>query len=423
MMTHMLYRCLLSILLTVVLSSAPARSAQPVQPPMPQYLLFEIFLGGPNGGAFHRGTSKADILRSAQQITALRPERTDPNRILGFSIGPVAMDLGSDEARAAIRDAFDVVLETDLAIAIHLDDYMFWGRARTPDGRLLRSIPGTAEWTDWSGTPAGSLQIGYLPNAGLAPQLCYENPAVREFATYWTRDVIGAEVKRQYDRLVRTGKEKLFAGVIAGWESNLAYGYCSLTQLGYGARNPPPDFDRAREQVLQRHIERWSKGIHDAGIPSDRIFTHLGPISKRDHDHMRSMIPATHIRRIHQSTALRAFWTAFNSYSNPGFSAYAEADIYDDIERALKANGRTIWALAEGANISPASPSAPPPMSWEAYLAKHVNRGAKITNIFGAFQGPGSGEFGRAAESPEAIAAYRKFLRGETLRDETARRH
>ena len=60
---------------------------------------------------------------------------------------------------------------------------------------------------------------------------------------------------------VRAGKERLFAGVIAGWESNLAYGYCSLTQLGYSAQNPPPDFDRAREQVLQRHIELWAKGI------------------------------------------------------------------------------------------------------------------------------------------------------------------
>jgi hypothetical protein len=201
----------------------------------------------------------------------------------------------------------------------------------------------------------------------------------------------------------------------------MAYGYCSLTQLGYSAQNPPPDFDRAREQVLQRHIELWAKGIHDAGLPSERIFTHLGPISKRSYDQMRSMMPVSHIRQIHQSTALRAFWTAFNSYSNPGFSAYAGADIDDDIDQALRAHRRTIWAMAEGANIAPGSPSASTPLSWEAYLAKYVNRGAKITNIFGAFQGPGTGEFARAAESPAAIAAYRKFLRGESLSEGPAR--
>jgi hypothetical protein len=416
------YRFLISVLFASVLSSASALAARPAEAHTPQYLLFEIFLGGPNGGVFHRGAPKAHILHTARRIAALRPERSDPNRLLGFAIGPVAMDLGPDEARSAIRDAFDVALETDLAVAIHLDDYMFWARAQTADGRPLRSIPGTAEWTDWSGAPAGSLQIGYLPNAGLAPQICYEHPAVRDFATYWTRDVIGAEIKRQYDRLIRAGKERLFAGVIAGWESNLAYGYCSLAQLGYSAQNPPPDFDRAREQVLQRHIERWSKGIYDAGIPSEWIFTHLGPISQRAYDHMRSMMPVAHIRRVHQSTALRAFWTAFNNYSNPGFSAYADADIYNDIDRALRAHRRTVWAMAEGANVSPASPAAPAPLSWEAFLAQSVNRGAKITNVFGAFQGPGTGEFGRAAESPEAVAAYRKFLRGETLREEAVRR-
>jgi len=415
MIIRVLCRFLLSVLFVAALSLASAPSSRSVELPMSQYLLFEIFLGGPNGGVFHRGASKADILRSAQKIAMLRPETINPNRVLGFSVGPVAMDLGPDGARAAIRDAFEVALETDLAVAIHLDDYMFWSQARTADGRLLRSIPSTAEWIDWSGSPAGSLQIGFLPNAGLAPQICYESPAVRDFAAYWTRDTIGQEVKRQYDRLARAGKERLFAGVIAGWESNLAYGYCSLAQLGYSAQNPPPDFDRAREQVLQRHIELWAKGIYDAGIPSDRIFTHLGPISKREYDQMRSMMPASSIRQVHQSTGLRAFWTAFNSYSHPGFSAYAGTDIYDDIDQALKAHRRTIWAVAEGANVSPGSPSAPTSLSWEAYIANSVNRGAKITNIFGAFQGPGAGEFARAAESADATAAYRKFLRGDPL--------
>ena len=422
MIARLPHRLLFSILFLVTLSWVSISSAKPAESPAPQYLLFEIFLGGPDGGIFHRGASKENIRRIAQNITALRPEKPSPNRVLGFSIGPVAMDLGPDEARAAIRDAFDIAFDTDLAVAIHLDDYMFWGNARTADGRLLRSIPGTAEWTDWSGAPAGSLQIDFLPNAGLAPQLCYENSVVRDFMSYWARDVIGQEVKRQYDRLVRAGKEKLFAGVIAGWESNLAYGFCSLTQLGYGLQNPPPDFDRAREQVLQRHIELWAKGIYDAEIPRDRIFTHLGPVSKLTYEQVKSAMSMSRLRQVHQSTALRAFWTAFNNYSNPGFSAYAGSDIDDDIDRALIAHDRTVWAVAEGGNILPSSPSTPSPLGWQAYLAKKIHQGAKIINIFGAFQGPAAGAFARAAENPDAVAAYRKFLQGEKLNEATTLR-
>jgi hypothetical protein len=71
------------------------------------------------------------------------------------------MDQGEDDARSVIRDAFDIALETDMAVALHLDDYMFWAQARLPGGRLLRGTEGTTEWKDWSGTPAeGSRSAG-----------------------------------------------------------------------------------------------------------------------------------------------------------------------------------------------------------------------------------------------------------------------
>jgi hypothetical protein len=57
-------------------------------------------------------------------------------------------------------------------------------------------------------------------------------------------------------------------------------------------------------------------------------------------------------------------------------------------------------------------------MAWEAYLARSFNHGAKIVDLFGGFQGEGAGEFGRSTESDEALAAYRKFLRGGHLAEE-----
>jgi hypothetical protein len=409
----------LTLVLTLVLgSAATSLSGFAAEPSAPQYLLFQIFLGGPDPrtGIYLKNRSKDDILRIARQIaTVARPARGDSDRILGFAVGPIAMDQGEDDARSAIRDAFDIAWETDMAVALHLDDYMFWAQARTPDGRLLRGAEGATEWKDWLETPAQGLEIGWLPTVKLAPQMCYESPKVKEFTTYWTKDIIGREAKRQFDRLVQVGKAKLFAGIIAGWESNLAYGYCSLSRLGYSAQNPPADFDHEREQVLQRHIERWAKGIADAGIPRDLIFTHLGPIAKRDYDKLTATLPRSRIREIPQSTAFRAFWTAFNSYSSPGFSAYPDDGRFADIYQAVRAYGRGTWAMAEGTNVVLGAPPTRSPLAWETYLARSFNHGARIVDLFGGFQGPGTGEFGRSTESEQAIAAYRKFLQGDPL--------
>lgn len=389
--------------------------------PEPQYMLFQIFLGGPDAGSgvFHRAASKDHMLRVAHQISdTVRPARTDPDRILGFAIGPIAMDEGEDEVRSVIRDAFDVALATDMAVALHLDDYMMWGEARWPDGRPLRAVHETTEWKNWAGEPAGGLEIGWLPNVKLPPQMCYESPEVRDFAAYWTRDVIGQEVKKQVDRLVQAGKAKLFAGVIVGWESNLAYGYCSLSRLGYTAQNPPADFDHERERVLQRHIELWAKGIYDAGIPSDLIFTHLGPIPRGQYEKLTAMLGRPRLREVPQSTAFRAFWTAFNSYSSPGFSAYPDEGRFEDIYQAVRDYGHGSWAMAEGTNVVPGAGSS---LTWEAYLARNFNHGARVVNLFGGFQGEAAGEFGRSTESSEALAAYRKFLRGDPLAEDPKR--
>jgi hypothetical protein len=410
----------LALILAFTLGSvAISLSSFAVEPSAPQYLLFQFFLGGPDPptGIYHKNRSKDDILRMARDAAnAARPARRDPNRILGFAVGPIAMDQGEDDARSVIRDAFDIAWETDMAVALHLDDYMFWAQARLPDGRLLRGVEGTTEWKDWLETPAQGLEIGWLPNVKLAPQICYESPKVKEFATYWTKDVIGQEVKRQFDRFVQAGKAKLFAGIIAGWESNLAYGYCSLWHLGYSAQNPPADFDHEREQVLQRHIERWAKGISDAGIPRDLIFTHLAPIPKRDYDKLTAMLPRSRIREIPQSTAFRAFWTAFNPYSSPGFGGYlGDDDRYKDIYEAVRTYGRGSWAMAEGTNVILGAPPKRSPLAWETYLARSFNHGARIVDLFGGFQGEGAGEFGRSTESEQAVAAYRKFLQGDPL--------
>src|SRR3984893_3674574 len=223
--------CALRLLAPVLAVMSILASAVAADPPTTQYLLFQMATGGPDpsSGAYHRASSKADFLRTARHIAdTVRPGPSDPDRILGFAVGPIAMDQGEDDARSVIRGAFDAALATHMAVELHLDDSLFWARA--PERECMQ-------------------------NVSLPPPLCYESPEVRDFTTHWTRDVIGQEVKKQFDRLVEAAKAKLFAGVITGGESNLAHGYCSLSHLGYSAQNPPADFDHERERVLQRYIE------------------------------------------------------------------------------------------------------------------------------------------------------------------------
>src|SRR5437868_12989334 len=96
------------LVLALVLVPASISLSAAAEPPSPQYLLFQIFLGGPDPrtGVFHRGTSKNDMLRVVRQIAdTVPPRRRDPGRMLGFAIGPIAMDEGEDEARSVIREA------------------------------------------------------------------------------------------------------------------------------------------------------------------------------------------------------------------------------------------------------------------------------------------------------------------------------
>jgi hypothetical protein len=63
--------------------------------------------------------------------------------------------------------------------------------------------------------------------------------------------------------------------------------------------------------------------------------------------------------------------------------------------------------------LGPRGPSQSP-ISWETYLARSFNHGAKIVNIFGGFQSP-QDPYSRSTEAGEALTAYRKFLRGDRL--------
>lgn len=359
--------------------------------PTPQYLLFHLFNGfvGTNG-VFSELVGAPQLMYLAQEISsAFRPSGQVASRQLGFDWGPIAPDLGSQEATVSIGRAFAVALATNEAVAIHLDDRMFWKAAAFANGALLLATPGTTEWTDWKGDQAAPLSLPWVPNANLAPQMCYESPAVQEWTQYWLVDVIGPAIKAGYQQLVAAGKAQLFAGVFAGWESNLVYGYCSLSHLGYSAANPPANFAAAQAVVLQRHISLWAQYLAQAGIPVDRIYTHVS---------WQAVQPSV----------------AFNAYSQSGWSSYIWPADFTEIYGAV---GSATWAQAEGSNVvlgpNCQDDACPSPYDWESYLAASYNHGAALVTIYGLFEGE-TGAYTSAAGA-QAINAYKTFLTGQTL--------
>lgn len=385
----------------------------------PRYLLFQIFTGAPNPqtGVFHAFRNKGEYERIVRTIKrAINPQSVRTDRRLGFSVGPLALDMTAAETRRIIRDSFTVALDNDMAVSFHLDDYMFWKNATDANGRRLIDDPTNKEWKDWQGTTSDPLKIGWLVNIPLAPQMCYESAKIKS-AVRAAATVIGEEVKAGVDNLRTAGREDLFAGVVVGWESNLADGYASLTLKGFTARRPPENFDLEREQILHDHIETWSKGIYDTGISKDKIYTHVAIIPKRHYEGWKRL-PIEEFRRIPQATAVRAPWVAFNDYSNPGFSLYPDEGLLQDIHNVIKEKGNRPWALSEGTNVTPEEArrglGVGARMTWETFLAQFFNYGAMVVNIFGGWQGE-AGVWGQTTESEEAIAAYRKFLRGNPL--------
>jgi hypothetical protein len=107
---------------------------------------------------------------------------------------------------------------------------------------------------------------------------------------------------------------------------------------------------------------------------------------------------------------------AFSSAYRPGFSTYPEGSTFKEIFAVLAQHGSPGWISAEGTNVSPTEMPGEPTM--ETYLGRMFNHGAVMANIFSwgiGGEAMRNNFFRRATENPEALAAYAKFLRHETL--------
>ena len=341
----------------------------------------------------------------------------DARHKLGFAVGPLCFDMSDEETRQFIRDAFAVARENDVAVAFHIDDSMSWGQRKD-----LLSNPDNIETADWKQVPSTGRRVdwGRTPTR-FPPQMCFNSPAIVA-AVKDRAGLIGAEVKLELAVLKSQGKEHLFAGVIAGWETYIGrdfetdrpLGYRALGHRGFSESHPPKDPDLERVHVVKEFMELWADALHAGGTPREKIFCHIAFTSQglRKADAKES-----YMNRVHFAPPEVAFSSAYR----PGFSTYPEGGTFKEIHAALAEHGSPGWISAEGTNVSPTS--MPGESTMETYLGRMFNHGGVLVNVFSwgiGGEAMRNNFFRRATENPEALGAYAKFLRGETLVESAA---
>ena len=387
----------------------------------PQYLMFQIFTASPG---FTTEVGKHAISKlpdagfldaEAKKILDRVGERGASRHLLGVMVGPLALDYTDAQMRTLIERTFAVAAKYKIAVGLHIDDSKFWMNRRD-----LWSDPANVEWVDWRGTPNTGQYLNWGEPWKLAPQACFNSPALVKEARRLAGEVIGPAIVGQVAKLRETGDEALFAGVIVGWETAIGrdfetrrdLGYCALRNLGFSENAPPSDPDRALESVVQTWIETWSKSLTGAGVPVGKIYAHIAFAPRKQFD-------GAHGGSYSRSVMYTPPAVAFGETHRPGFSTYPDSAVLTEIYDALRDHGNPPWGSAEGTNVNiQAGPPRIPEEGMRDYLARMFNHGATMANVFGWDIGSEENLFRRATEGDEAIAAYRKFLSGVRL-DET----
>ena len=390
-----------------------------------RYLAFQIFTGAadpivPIGGSglSALGPMPSQPLLDAfvkDIITRIGSVGQDRTR-LAVIFGPLSFDHSDAQVRQLIASAFSIALQNNVAVGFHIDDSMFWATRRD-----LWGDPANVEWQDWQGTPTTGRRIEWGPRPEkIPPQMCFNSKRVRE-GVRERAALIGRAIQAGQARLRQQGKEALFAGVIVGWETQIgqdfdtghALGYHALANRGFSQHHPPPDMDRERERVVQEFIALWCGGLAASGVREDRLYSHTAFLSHRVYDALPE-----HAVSYSQHNHFAPPSAAFGDGHRPGFSAYPQPGLFAEIHAQVARHGHVAWAASEGTNLQLGSGAGQSGMNMETYLAQMFNHGATLVNLFSWGVGGAANkkmDFRVVTEGDEALAAYRKFLRGEVL--------
>jgi hypothetical protein len=336
----------------------------------------------------------------------------------------------ADIARA-VQGAFDVAIGYDVAVHFTVETHE-WGNRTDLWNYSDKSKPGydpknktNVEWIDWDGTPHPHRYRDWGTAERMAPVICYNSPTVLKEVSRLVNEVVAPPLREGLERLQKQGKIRLLSGVTVGAEPSLPnytnidrvnpriarlmdedgspkarLGYNALTNKGYSKDNPPEDFARALAQVNKDYIAYWSRKLFEAGIPSEKMYTHIAAGA--------GVIGSPMVEFTNAPIDI-----AFNDYSRPGWTTYPVGPLRDDFEALyaeLERHGNSHWASTEASpTMGPSGGRDVPTM--EDYLTRHFDYGATVI-VFntGATSKGLSESLTEGVWGAHAVNAYRAFL-------------
>ncbi len=332
---------------------------------------------------------------------------------LAFVLGPISFDHSDAEVRQIIDDGFEIALSEGIAVGFHIDDAMFWSK-RTD----LIGDPANVEWSDFDGTPAVNVLLDW---ANPPARMVFNSPAIQAEVTRRARDVIGSHIASHVANLRLLGKEDLFAGVIAGWESHMGQdtatldrvGFHALANRGFGAGAPPADFGAEIASIVNEFIGLWADGLAQGGVDGERIYTHVAFLSRARFDELEAPQGVNYEDVLDAAPSSQRPAVAFTAFARPGFSTYPVTGVFDQIQEELTLHGNPWWASAEGTNLIPGDPAESSGMSMENYLARSFNHTAALVTLFGWGIGGQfvlDNPFRLQTQDIDSLETYREFL-------------
>lgn len=371
-----------------------------------------------------------DVNYTAPEINYIFGEnQKGSNTLVGVGyMGPMLLTQSIEQMNEEIETAFDFAEQYNIPIYFQLDDVnnytdSFGAGAAVKyweDPSMSEWIAFPEEGEEWGGQKYAQSYKNEngeeLPFGGL-PRFWYDwgdmrvakpfpniaSPALKELVVNNLKEGVLNPLVKRYNKLKKAGKAYLFAGMAIGWETHIPntsgyvgkkvtaitgevmgenekgqYGYSALYSLGYNqakldAEYAMKGYSSAEEYMkeilygaIHDYTELLAKTTNDAGIPKEKIYSHIVSMSSI-HDATSSWPP---------------IWTAVNDYCTPGFTMNrqsCQADISEILKQISQADSsQSQYGLVEGYDWSYENLS-----DAEKYLDTVFDSGSRIITCFG----------------------------------------
>ena len=364
----------------------------------------------------------------SQYFAAAKPQN---QRQIGFGLVLYTLSTPPEGLKAQVIAALDKAEKSGYPVLIHMDDWNYPPRSEDPE---------VVEWTDWPspGSKHGPLAKNRWINWGSwfvveAPRNFESKPFRKDIENRLMKYILPPIVER-LKRWRKEGREYLFAGVVTGWETGyydatvlglndpaswpedkgvkfgaadlVETGFAALTARGYTAEKveslaakrgvlPKQIRRELLTDVVHDYMEFWTKLCRKAGLPKQRIYTHLtGAITTPN-------IPQI----LAENGCVLPLATAVNPYCRPGVTVMDGVVDIPTLGRDFRKMRNPDWGAVEMefGNNSRTEAGA------NAHLDALTREGVMMMCVYGWWE-PEGHQF--SARTPGVIAAIRRWLAG-----------